>query len=195
MSREGARDQMSPSGALMDTPEAEFNARDYRPINSRDINHLKEMAEQSPRKRYRFCLHSSHEHFTQEMIICLHGFNYFQPHRHPIQRSESYHMIEGEMDVYLFNDTGECLDTIKLSASRKRSKEEDIYFMYRLSAPLYHLMIPRSEWTIYHEVLTGPWDRETVVEYAPFAPSEKDAGEIGKYIYRITGSTVEELTK
>jgi cupin fold WbuC family metalloprotein len=195
MSGDSVRGDIGDSGALMDTLEAEFNAHDYRSIGLPDINHLKKMAEKSPRKRYRLCLHSSHKHLTQEMIICLQGFNYFQPHRHPIQRSESYHMIEGEMDVYLFNEIGECLDTIRLSASCKSDKGGGGNFMYRLSASLYHLMIPRSEWTIYHEVLTGPWDRETVVEYAPFAPSEKDVDEIGRYIGRITGLTIEELTR
>ena len=176
--------------------EAEFNLADYRPIGTREIGQLKSAALKSPRNRYRFCLHSEHAHLTQEMVICLKGFNYFQPHLHPGNRSESYHMIEGWMDVYLFDGIGRHIDTVKLGApSVAGDREEARDFMYRLSAPIYHLMIPRSDWTIYHEVLTGPWNEETVVEYAPFAPSESELGEVERYVNQVTGLTIEELIK
>ena len=66
--------------------------------------------------------------------------------------------------------------------------------MYRLSAPLYTLVIPRSEWTIYHEVFTGPWSKDGANKYASFAPKENDIEGIKEYIFKITGSTIEDLS-
>lgn len=182
------------AGLTANSVEAEFNSEPIRAVGSLYIDHLKAMAHKSPRNRYRLCLHYDQAHLTQEMIICLNGFNYFQPHLHPGNRSESYHMIEGLMDVYLLDEKGKLIDTVRLAAPGTVGAESRP-FMYRLSAPIYHLVIPRSEWTIYHEVLTGPWSKDTVVSYAPFAPSENNVEEVGNFVYQITGHTVEELLK
>ena len=174
------------------SPEAEFNTADYRPLGTRDVEHLKDMARKSPRDRYRVCLHAEHAHLTQEMVICLRGFTYFPPHRHPGNRSESYHMIEGRMDVYLFDDGGELMDVVRLAAPQAADGEgRDL--LYRLSAPLFHLMVPRAEWTIYHEVLTGPWSKDGVVQNAPFAPTEDQGEAVEEYVRQVTGMAPDAL--
>jgi len=174
--------------------EAEFNQNDYRLIGKQDIHYLKQMTLKSARSRYRLCLHSDQTHLTQEMIICMKGFNYLQPHLHPSNRSESYHLIEGMLDVYLFDEQGGLIDIIKLSgANTPQIGTESRNFMYRLSAPIYHLMIPRTEWLVYHEVTTGPWNREAA-QFASFAPSGDERGEVQKFIKQVTGFAIEELT-
>ena len=172
--------------------EAEFNIDAYRTVGKRDIAHFKTMAIKSPRNRYRLCLHSDHSHLTQEMIVCLKGFSYFHPHLHPANRSESYHMIEGMLDVYLLDETGALIDTIKLGAPNTIGTESRS-FMYRLSKPIYHLTIPRSEWTVYHEILTGPFNKDTTVHYASFAPSEDETEATQRFVKKVTGFTIEEL--
>jgi len=151
--------------------EAEFNKQPAKSVGTFDIEKLKDMANKSPRKRYRICLHHSTDHLTQEMIICLKGFNYFRPHKHPLMYSESYHLIEGALDVYLFDDNGKVTATIKLASPNFPSSEKRDR-LYRLSKPIFHLVVPRTEWTIYHEVATGPFDKTKSVEYAPFAPPD-----------------------
>ena len=186
----------SPPNVPVATPEAEFNSQDYRSVGIQNIAHFKEMALKSPRNRYRLCLHWDHDHLTQEMIICLKGFTYFQPHLHPANRSESYHMIEGRADIYLFDEKGEIIDIVRLGAPGTIGEDKvSRSFMYRLSKPIYHLVIPRSEWTIYHEVLTGPWSKNEVVQYAPFAPPENDRDCILKFIKQVTGLTLDGLIK
>jgi cupin fold WbuC family metalloprotein len=177
------------------TAEAEFNTEAYRLVGQQDITYLKKKTLKSKRKRYRLCLHSDHDHLTQEMIICLNGFSYFQPHRHPGNRSESYHLIEGLLDVYLFSENGKHIDTVKLAAPGANQVYENNSraIMYRLSEPLFHLTIPRSEWTIYHEILTGPFDKEIAVQYGDFAPTEKDTAGVQQYLCQITGLSLEEL--
>ena len=84
--------------------EAEFKLGAIETIKWNDLNYLLSRASKLKRKRYRFCLHNNHKHPTQEMIICFKGFNYVQPHKHVGKRTESYHMIKGSMDVYLFEN-------------------------------------------------------------------------------------------
>ena len=95
--------------------EAEFNQLPAKSVGTFDIESLKDKANKSFRKRYRICLHHSTDHLTQEMIICSKGFNYFRPHKHPLMYSESYHLIEGALDVYLFDD-----DEIGRASCRER---------------------------------------------------------------------------
>lgn len=176
------------------TAEAEFNTQDMRAIGRADIARLKERAAASPRRRYRICLHHDVSHVTQEMVICLSGFTYFPPHRHPAGHSESYHMVEGVLDVYLLNEAGHITDVVRLAApGADAARHPERQFMYRLSGPLYHLVVPRSPWTIYHEVLSGPWQRDGVVEVAPFAPDEKHTAAVEAYIAITTGMPIDRL--
>ena len=105
-------------------------------------------------------------------------------------------MIEGRADIYLFDEKGEIIDLVRLGAPGTVGEDKaSRSFMYRLSKPIYHLVIPRSEWTIYHEVLTGPWSKNEVVQYAPFAPPENDRDCILKFIKQVTGLTLDGLIK
>ena len=93
--------------------ESEFDLNAVKIVKGKDLNYLIQKAQKTKRKRYRFCLHENTNHLTQEMIICLNGFTYIRPHRHLEKRSESYHMIKGSMDVYLFKNN------IKLSSQKR----------------------------------------------------------------------------
>jgi len=157
-----------------------------RSVGKVDIEYLKMKATESIRNRYRLCLHQDVSHHTQEMIICLKGFTYFQPHRHPAGHSESYHLIEGLLDVYLFNEQGCLLETVRLAAPGSYN-DASRAFMYRLSFPIYHFVVPLSEWTIYHEVLTGPWNKDSINHYAPFAPEENDVEAVNAFVHKLTG--------
>ena len=149
--------------------EAEFNNKDYVSINNTLIEKLKKKCFLSPRGRYRFCLHDNTNHLTQEMIICFYGNQYVHPHKHLGSMSESYYIINGKVAVILFDNQGKVLDKIILSHKTKSGNEN---FMYRLSKPIYHTIVPLSKWTIYHEVTTGPFIKNKVVKYANFAPIE-----------------------
>ena len=121
--------------------ESEFNLNSIKTVRVKDINYLVKRALKSKRKRYRFCLHENTNHLTQEMIICFNGFTYIRPHRHLSKRSESYHMIKGSMDVYLFNNNGKVKDIIRLNANKS---DKNSIFFYKLSKSIFHTIYPRS---------------------------------------------------
>ncbi len=169
----------------MEHEEAEFNDKDFKSIGSEDIDYLKQKASKSKRGRYRLCLHKNTDHKTQEMFICLKRKSYFQPHKHPVDYSESYYMIEGMIDVYLMDNDGLIFEKIRLN-DNKNFKSKNFY--YRLSSSIYHFVVPRSEWAIYHEVSSGPFIKSKNVLYGNFAPSENTSFEsIKTYVNNILG--------
>ena len=94
------------------------------------------------------------------MIIVFHKDTIITPHRHPLGRSESYHLIEGAMNVYFFDDEGNTKNAIRLE---EQSKNKNFY--YRLSSHTWHLPVPTTEFMIYHETITGPFLSEEDIEY------------------------------
>ena len=167
--------------------EAQFNKLPYYSLGKDEIDNLKEKTKNSPRNRFRICLHNDPIHLTQEMIMCFYGFSYFQPHKHEKHKSESYHMIEGALDLYLLDDNGKIINVIKL-ASSDNDYNEKRQKIYRLSSPIYHLMIPLTKWTIFHEISTGPYEKNNAT-YAPFAPTDNaEKDEIKRYLNKLIGN-------
>src|SRR5262245_15809625 len=99
---------------------------------------LKRAAQESPLRRARVCLHTAPEDAIQEMIIALCKDTLFRPHRHR-DKTESFHIVEGELDLIVFDDGGRPSRIIQMGpiASGKT-------FCYRLNAPLYHALLPRT---------------------------------------------------
>ena len=67
------------------------------------VKKLKFLAKKNKRKRSRICFHNDNKNKTNEMIIALMKRSYIPPHIHPDGKSESYHVIEGKMNVYIFS--------------------------------------------------------------------------------------------
>ncbi|WP_394191936.1 WbuC family cupin fold metalloprotein [Pseudoalteromonas atlantica] len=149
-------------------------------LSSQHLCELKQLAKTSEIGRFRFCLHKDHTASIQEMIICLHGDNYFAPHRHPAGVVESYHMIQGEMDIYTFDDKGLIVGCTRLSALDLETM--DSTFFHKVTTPVYHTVVPRSQFVLYHEVLTGPWLPDHTNQIAPFAPESSDQKAVRQFI-------------
>ncbi|HSX13958.1 MAG TPA: WbuC family cupin fold metalloprotein [Chlamydiales bacterium] len=123
------------------------------------IDRLKKIAQKASLKRSRFCLHLSHEDAVQEMVIVLHKDSYIRPHRHQ-NKSESFHMIEGAVLIAFFDEGGEVKQTLELKAGKDP-------FLYRLSIPSWHTVIPLTEFAIFHEVSTGPFGPSEFPSWEP----------------------------
>ena len=96
--------------------------------------------------------------------------------------------------MIIFNDKGKVIDKIYLSSFKNKNSQ----FMYRLSKPYFHTMIPRSKWTIWHEVSTGPFTKKKnqFAKYADFAPSENSKKiEINSFINKIKKITFKKIEK
>lgn len=123
----------------------------------------------SIRKRARLCAHTSPSDPLHEMIICLARGTYIRPHRHDA-KSESFHIIEGELDVVLFEDDGAIREVIRMGPYTSGA-----VFYYRLSEPVFHSVLVRSPHVLFHETTGGPFDRRATA-FAPWSPAEGAPG-------------------
>lgn len=149
---------------------SQFLKGHYRSIGEEDLKKLQNLTNKEEIKKFRFCLHQNTRDLVQEMVICSKGFVYTRPHKHPKPKSESYHMLLGNMDVYLFSNKGKVIDKINLSCSKFRKKNSRI--MYKISSPIFHTMVPNTKWVIWHEVTTGPFikNSQNFSRFADFSP-------------------------
>lgn len=130
------------------------------------LEQLKQLAASAPLQRARFCMHLSHDDAIQEMVIALTKKTYIRPHRHP-NKTESVHIIEGDLIIVFFDDLGKVEKQIYLSANNK-----DIPFLYRLSTPFWHSVTTLSPFAIFHEVITGSF---SPCDYPTWEPKDDKA--------------------
>ncbi|MCP4351302.1 MAG: WbuC family cupin fold metalloprotein [Desulfobacterales bacterium] len=147
-------------------------------VKDQDINMLKERAVRNSRKRIRLCAHKDTEDSLHEMLIVLGRETYIRPHKHE-GKSESFHIIEGQMDVIVFDDDGNMTEIVQMGdyASGRR-------FYYRISDPYYHIPLIRSEVAVFHETTNGPFNRSDTT-FSTWAPDESDISAGRKYLKQL----------
>ena len=145
--------------------EVLYPTEDIIHISKEDIQNLKSLAIKNPRKRVRLCAHENPNSSLHEMFIVHMKDCYVTPHKH-LGKSESMAVLEGEVDIVLFNEDGSIKRIVEMG-DLNRGK----LFYQRLSSPVYHTLIIRSEFLVFHEVTEGPFLREKTV-FAPWAPPE-----------------------
>jgi cupin fold WbuC family metalloprotein len=133
-------------------------------VNLAAIRRLKRMADASPLKRARICLHQRADEPIHEMLIVLARGAYIRPHRH-LNKTESFHLIEGRATVVFFDDQGDVTQRHKLARTAGSA------FIYRIDQSVYHTQIVHSKYLVFYEVTPGPWVPEDT-EYASWAPEK-----------------------
>ena len=126
---------------------------------------LKTSAIESPLGRSRVCVHVDDAATVQEMILALRQDVLFRPHRH-LTKTESLHMVEGALDVVVFDEGGTPIRGIQLAAIGSGRP-----FYYRLNEALYHAILPRTPLVVFHETTAGPFSKNDA-QFADWAPQE-----------------------
>jgi glucose-6-phosphate isomerase len=125
------------------------------------LNLLKKKAINSKIKRSRILMHISNKSKVHEMIIALMKNSYVPPHQHPKHKSESYFIIQGTMDLNIFNNKGKQIR--KISMGDYKSKKP---FYYRMSqGGHWHMPVATSKFCIYHETFSGPFEKKYDVKF------------------------------
>jgi cupin fold WbuC family metalloprotein len=143
------------------------------------IETLREAARRSAKHRARINMHAESDDLLHEMIIAIDRDSYIRPHRHP-GKSESFHIVDGAVDVVIFDDTGEITRVVSLSADPRQGN-----FYYRMSQALFHTLIIRTEQLIVHEVTNGPF-RPDGTDFAGFAPPDIAPDAAAAYMEELT---------
>ena len=135
---------------------------------------VKIAAAKSGRRRARICAHQANDDLLHEMLIAITPGSYIHPHRH-LEKSESFHIVEGSVDVIVFNEGGSITNIIELGQYGSGKS-----FFYRMSESRFHTLHIQSEILVMHEVTNGPF-QESMSILAPFAPLEADLSAVRKY--------------
>lgn len=156
-------------------PEVLYTDEPITKVHREDIEYLKKRSQQNPRKRIRLCAHSSVDDKLHEMLIIHTRDTYVRPHKH-FNKSESFHIIEGACDVIVFDERGEIAERIQMGTfdSGKR-------FYYRLPEPYYHTLLIHTEFLVFHETTSGPFERSDTA-FAPWSPPEEDSLNIHRFL-------------
>ncbi len=149
-----------------------------------EVAFVKAQAATNVRKRARICAHKSGDDALHEMLIAISPDSYIHPHKH-FGKSESFHIVEGAVDVVVFDDDGAVAEVLELGDPTTGKP-----FFYRLAQSAYHTLLIKSEFLVVHEVTNGPFSRDRTL-LASWAPSEVSPIEAREYMKRVAQSAKE----
>lgn len=155
--------------------EVFYTTNDLTTVNTDDIAFLKAIGAKSSRKRARLCVHKDNSDSLHEMLIFLGRDSYIRPHKHA-NKSESFHMVEGQLVVIMFDEHGNILRTIFMGEYSNNQ-----VFYCRFAGDCFHSVVVLSEFAIFHETTNGPFHPDDTA-YASWAPDEKDSEAKSKYL-------------
>jgi len=149
-------------------------------ISKEDIEFLKQKALKNKRKRCRLCTHKDVNDKIHEMIIVHTKETYVRPHKH-LNKSESFHIIEGSADIVIFDEKGKITQAIPMGDYSSGKK-----FYYRMTKPYYHTLLIKSDILVFHEITNGPFKREDTV-FAPWSPKDDDKEGVKNFMRELRG--------
>ncbi len=160
--------------AKRESAEVLYASDDVVTVSREQVGELVDASRTAPRERIRLCTHRATTDTIHEMLIVHKAGMYVRPHKH-IGKAESFHVIEGRVDVVLFNEAGAVSDVISMG-----EYASGLPFYYRIDQPIYHTLLIRSEVLVFHETTSGPFVREQTV-FAPWSP-DADPAAVAEYI-------------
>lgn len=130
------------------------------------------------RRTARISMHSNPQNEFHNMIIAHHKNEYVRPHKH-LSKAETYHIIDGSMKIFVFDENGKVLNFAIL--------DENNNFLYRFEKQYFHCFVPLSDTVLFHESKIGPFIREGDSIWAPFAPDGSIIQEVDIFVERLLG--------
>jgi cupin fold WbuC family metalloprotein len=146
------------------------------------IAELKRIAALNPRLRSRLCTHPAPSAGLHEMLIVHHCKAYVRPHKH-FGKPESFHLIEGEAKVVIFEDDGRIRDVLDMAPYGCGR-----LCYYRMPDEIFHTILITSEWLVFHETTAGPFDPSRTA-FPDWAPDGSDAAAAFDYMERLASDS------
>ena len=143
------------------------------------VTDLQDQAHKNARRVARLCAHRHLDDIVHEMLIVHCRGGYVRPHKHQSE-SVSYHVIEGQLDIVMFDEHGEISNVIALG-----DYESGASFFWRLSESRYYGVLPRSECVTFHETLNGPFRADESTIMAHWAPEPRDPRAVESYLAKL----------
>ena len=128
-----------------------------RKIDKRMLNDMVKLTKKS-RSSIRLCLHKSTDDIHHSMIIIDYKNNFAKPHFH-LKTSETHQTILGKLGVIIFSKKGEIIKKYVLDKKNN--------FLDRLKKGECHILLPISNYVIYHETNNGKFNRKNPDMFFP----------------------------
>ena len=99
----------------------------------------------------------------QEMFIIHTNKCYVRPHFHS-DKSESIQVLEGEADLFIFDNLGNITDKIDLGCISSKKT-----FFYKIDKNIIHTIIIKTDFFLFKESTTGPFKKNMMI-YPEWSP-------------------------
>jgi cupin fold WbuC family metalloprotein len=143
------------------------------PVSHSDVSVLKEKSTQTSQRRTRLCAHENPDSLLHEMIIVHEAGTYVRPHKH-LGKSESIHLIEGELDLVGFDQEGRIIQVVPMGVYASGS-----VFYHRIPEDYIHTLLIKTN-IVFHEVTQGPFRRPDTV-FPDWAPEESEQSAVDEF--------------
>jgi cupin fold WbuC family metalloprotein len=160
-------DLAPPAGLVRESDEVFYATASLSVLDLSLIDFLKRRSRANRRLRARICVHPSPQDGLHEMLIVHHRDVYVRPHWH-IGKSESLHVVEGSARARIFDHQGALTQTITLGPPNSGRP-----YFYRIAERVCHSLAIDSEWLVFHEVTSGPFNPAATI-FPDWAPREDD---------------------
>ena len=127
-----------------------FTVNDIVAIDNSVIDQLIGLSEELGKKDIRICLHQNNESKLHNMINLIYKKKLNVPHKH-LDKSESYHIIRGQMIISIYDNEANIKDKYFL--------DENDTFLFRVGKDNFHTTVPVSDYVIVHETRSGPFNK------------------------------------
>ena len=120
---------------LKQSEEVYYLEKNKNNITEQDIIFLKNQAKLNKSQKCRICIHKNENELMQEMFIIHTNKCYVRPHFHS-DKSESIQVLEGEADLFIFDNLGNITDKIDLGCISSKKT-----FFYKIDKNIIHTII------------------------------------------------------
>ena len=127
-------------------------------------------------RNVRLCLHEGSDSDFHDMVILERKSRHYRPHCHR-EKGESFHIIEGELGVFTFSESGVVIDSCIMTNDNIR--------IYKVKPNMFHAVLPLSDSVIYHETKPGPFLGKMDSIYPEWAPNVDNLDEIDIYLNKL----------
>ena len=127
-------------------------------------------------KGIRLCLHEGPDALLHDMIVVQYAGQCFRSHKH-LEKGESYHIIEGEMGVVIFDEEGKVVDACRMDTSNT--------MVYGVGTGMYHTNFPLTDVVVYHESRPGPFSPGDSV-FPPWGPDGENEEAVREFVAELT---------
>jgi len=132
---------------------------------SKDLQALTLKAQNSERLRTNLNIHETPAAAVQRLFLAFEPDTYIRPHRHPeAHKWELFIVLQGELELLIFNDAGDIVERMILSPSATRVVE--------IPPGTWHSYICREQGTVALEIKQGEYLPTQECDYLPVSPAE-----------------------